>query len=137
MQALALLSPNTLQMALPNGLEEESSPNTPPLGFLVKQFCDVGLWMKGHLESSNNNHVGQTKLLSEHLGKSLHTLLLRLHRHRLAADGQGAYAGKHKVSLHISKVLFLETRPWSVCLPPINHTLLLSSASTSMGKAGL
>lgn len=82
MQALALLSPNTLQMALPNGLEEESCPNTPPLGFLLKHssvMLGFGLkviW-KALIILLINNHVGQTQLLSEHLSKGLHALLPR------------------------------------------------------------
>lgn len=51
MQVLALLSPNTLAK-WPSG---RVMPKHPTPGVSGKtQFCDVGLWIKGHLEGSNN-----------------------------------------------------------------------------------
>lgn len=102
MQALALLSPNTLQMASPNGLEEELYLNI--LGFLVKPssvMLGFGLkviW-KALVTLLINNHVGQTKLLSKHLDKSLHTFSAGLHRHQLAAGGPGSLSGEAQGNL--------------------------------------
>lgn len=93
----------------PNGLTKWSQERVTPK--YPCGFCNVGLWIQGHLEGSSNlahmhSHVGQIKLLSEHLRKSPHLPVClpfspRLYRHQTGLlVGQGAYLGKHKVSLH-------------------------------------
>lgn len=86
----------------PNGLKEELYPNIPGISGNSSEMLGFGLQVIRKVPAILliNNHVGQIKLLSEHLNRSLYlpvcmTLSPRLHRNH---TDQGAYLGNTRLT---------------------------------------